>query len=144
MNYYITLTLIALITSCSHIEHDHSEHDHSKNHREHIVWEKEDKVLSDDYKKALSVFSWFKEHIKEHELKVSKHLESIAQHEEIMNTKNLSKLERSKNELLRSRQHEEMGEDHRHFMKDHAEFMGLIIQLENLKEELESHEGHNH
>ena len=142
MNYIMSFVFIVFVTACSHTGHDHSGHID-----EHLDWNKASKKISEDHKEVTGVFEWFKEHVKEHEKEMSSHKTAILEHEKKikkLENSNTASIEIKKLTLEFSRKHDEISDEHRHFLKDHNKFMKLVSQLRILKEELETHEGHNH
>ena len=142
MNYIMSFVFIVFITACSHTGHDHFGHVN-----EHSDWSKTSKKISEDHKEATDVFQWFKEHVKEHENEISRHMTAVFEHEKKikkMKNSNTVSIEMKKLTLEFSRKHDEISDEHRHFLKDHNKFMKLVSQLKILKEELETHEGHSH
>jgi hypothetical protein len=136
-----SILLLTTIAACSHHEHGHeSEKDHVK---AHIDWDVEHKKTQSDYKRAASLFHWFEDHLKEHGKEISEY-----RNETKMFNKKLKGLGNSlsakKLKLQQARKDEEMAEEHAHFLEDQDKFLQTLQQLETLKKELESHEGHDH
>lgn len=144
MKYLKISILITLVSACAHHDHGHIEDGIEGAHKEHLDWKQEHKILEKDHMRVTTIMKWLEEHTKEHSNAIRAHEDTMKEHHKKLQsaTKSKDSLRAKKLELEARRLHVEMVEKHGHYSEDHAELMELIIKLEELKEELESHEGH--
>ena len=133
--------ILITLAGCSH--HQHKQEMDTGHHQEHIDRKVEHKKIKLTHQKAIALFGWFSEHLKEHEDEINEHRDEFKKHEREL-ARAGSSLQAKKIKLEKSRKHTEMAQEHEHFLEDHNKFLEILRQLEELKKELELHEEHHH
>lgn len=136
------LIILLFIVSCAH-HHNHHEHDHNTHGMDlNIDWNKEQDALSADYKNTQVLFQWALANIEDQIGRIKKYESKYQELQQ--SSKKVDGLHEKKVKLQISRLNLEMQKEHEHFQKDHKSMMQIVHKLKKLKEELQSHEGHNH
>lgn len=140
------LTLICLVLisiSCS----SHKKNIESLNNPESSSsWRSASKKLLKDKEKIDDVLLWYSEYLEKHNKTLLKYEVSIKALEKNVNryanSNEVLKLKKSKLQL--SLKKDEISNKHIHFLEDHEIFMNSLTKVIEVKNEIESHDGHDH
>jgi chromosome segregation ATPase len=106
----------------------------------------EQKRIKTDFKKFLSLITWFEAKSREHNDNISIYKKEISKNEKKMAdyTKDGKSLLVKKLKLKMNRLRNEIQNKQNHYMEDHDRIVSILDDLESLKKELESHADHQH
>ena len=121
-----------------------SDRESRKMKRQHKKWQSEHKQMQEEHKGFLELLKWLQHHITHHDSTVDGHIKQIREHQSSLKRGMLTNMQKKRLKLEMGRKHNEFKEHHEHFLADHKKIRKIMLQIKELKSDLDSHKDCNH
>jgi hypothetical protein len=143
----ILLSLGILTSSCAMFGSANKSDENQSPEEKFEQIKKEHDLMRVEHKKAQESLKWLSGVINAHDKEIIEHEKIVARTEVLLTEiakSNQTSMANKKKLLELQRLQDDMQKEHDHLAESHDEMMVIIGQIEDLREELNSHEGHQH